>query len=181
MTRDVITVAPEDSMLRAAQLMLQHGISGLPVVDAGGQLVGIITEGDFLRRAETLTEQRRASWLQFLTSTGRLADEYVLTHGRKVAELMSSNPRTVFEDTPLEEVVCIMEREHIKRVPVMRGTDLVGIVTRANLPRSSRLGRTAVGNGIPFVRGRGGRASRRGERGRAFPSRSGQTGTPPVA
>jgi CBS-domain-containing membrane protein len=95
MTRHVVTVAPDASILHAARLMLQNSISGLPVVDSRGQLVGIVTEADFLRRAETGTERHRPSWLQFFTSTGRLAEEYVHTHGRKVEEVMSRTPRTV--------------------------------------------------------------------------------------
>ena len=133
MTRRVITVAPDASVLQAARLMLQNRISGLPVVDARGQLVGIVTEGDFLRRAETGTERRRPSWLQFFMSSGRLAEEYVHTHGRKVEEVMSRTPQTVAEDATLEEVVRTMERAGVKRVPVLRGGELVGIITRANL------------------------------------------------
>jgi CBS domain-containing protein len=133
MTRQVITVSPDAQVLQAVRLMLQNRISGLPVVDQQGHLVGIVTEGDFLRRAETNTERHRPSWLEFLTSPGRLADEYVHAHGRKVEEVMSRNPHTVSEDATLEEVVRTMERKHIKRVPVLRQGKLVGIITRANL------------------------------------------------
>jgi len=133
MTRQVITIAPDASILQAAHLMLQNRISGLPVVDVHGRLVGIVTEGDFLRRTEIGTERHRPSWLQFLTPERRLADEYVHTHGRKIEEVMTCNPHTVSEETPLEEVVRIMERKNVKRVPVLRAGKLVGIITRANL------------------------------------------------
>jgi CBS domain-containing protein len=133
MTKPVVTIAPDAPILQAVRLMLQHRISGLPVVDGRGQLIGLVTEGDFLRRAEIGTERRRPSWLQFLTSEGRLADEYVHTHGRKVREVMTCNPHTVSEETPLEEVVRIMERRNVKRVPVLHSGKLVGIITRANL------------------------------------------------
>ena len=133
MTRQVITIAPDASILQAAHLMLQNRISGLPVVDVHGRLVGIVTEGDFLRRTEIGTERHRPSWLQFLTSERRLADEYVHTHGRKIEEVMTCNPHTVSEETPLEKVVRIMERKNVKRVPVLRAGKLVGIITRANL------------------------------------------------
>jgi len=113
--------------------MLRHKISGLPVVDADGKLLGIVTEGDFLRRAETATERRRPRWLNFLVGPGRLADEYVQTHTRKIADVMTSEPYTVTEDTSLEEVVTLMEKHRIKRLPVMRKKQLVGIVSRANL------------------------------------------------
>lgn len=133
MTRRVVTVAPDASILQAARLMLQNRISGLPVVDSRGQLVGIVTEADFLRRAETGTERRRPSWLQFFISIGRLAEEYVHTHGRKVEEVMSRSLQTVLEEATLADVVRTMERAGVKRVPVLRGDKLVGIITRANL------------------------------------------------
>ena len=84
MTRPIISVEPGTSVQQAAQLMLQRRISGLPVIDKADRLVGIVTEADFLRRVETGTERRRARWLEFLMGPGRLADEYVHTHGRKV-------------------------------------------------------------------------------------------------
>jgi len=133
MTRRVISVEPDATILQAARLMLQHRISGLPVVDGAGKLVGILSEGDFLRRQETHTERRRSRWLEFLMGPGRLASEYTHSHGSKVAEVMTTEVKTVNEDTSLDEIVRLMESNHIKRIPVMRGSELVGIVTRANL------------------------------------------------
>jgi CBS domain-containing protein len=121
---------------QAARLMLDNNISGLPVVDGQGRLVGIVSEGDFLRRAETGTERRRPHWLEFLLGPGRLADEYVRAHGRKVEEVMTRDVASVAEDAPLDEIVRLMERRRIKRVPIMRDGKLVGIVTRANLLRA---------------------------------------------
>jgi CBS-domain-containing membrane protein len=136
MTRQVISVGPESSILEVAQLMLQHSISGLPVVDATGRLVGIVTEGDFLRRSEIGTQRRRPRWLEFILGPGRLASEYANTSGRKVNEVMTTDVKTVVEDTPLEEVVHLMERYQVKRLPVLRERDIVGIITRANLFRA---------------------------------------------
>jgi CBS domain-containing protein len=133
MTQRVISIQSNASILQAARLMLQNRISGLPVVDSGGNLVGIVTEGDFLRRSETATERNHPRWLQFLLGSGRLAEEYVHSHGRKVDEVMTRDPRTVVEGTPLEDVVQAMEKHHIKRLPVVRDRQLVGIVSRANL------------------------------------------------
>ena len=113
--------------------MLQRHISGSPVVDKQAHLVGIVTEGDFLRRAETGTQRHRPRWLEFLIGPGRLADEYTRSHGRKVHEIMTPDPITVTEQTPLDEVVRMMEKHRIKRLPVVRGQELVGIVSRANL------------------------------------------------
>jgi CBS domain-containing protein len=122
MTLNVPTIRPDATVQEAAQAMLHRGISGLPVVDAAVQLVGIVTEGDFLRRAETGTERRRPHWLEFL-----LADEYVHSHGRKVEEVMTPDVITVSADTPLPEVVRTMERRRIKRVPVVSDGKIVGI------------------------------------------------------
>jgi CBS domain-containing protein len=135
MTQNVITVSPETSVAAAAETMLDHHVSGLPVIE-NGKLVGVVTEGDFLRRAEIGTEPRkRPSWLQFLLGSGPEAADYVHAHGRKVADVMTRDPHTVSEATSLEDLVTIMETHNVKRLPVMRDGRLVGIVTRANLLR----------------------------------------------
>ncbi len=136
MTRAVISIDPDATVLQAARLMLQHHISGLPVIDAKGQLVGVVSEGDFLRRRETSTERRRSRWLEFLMGPGRIAAEYVHSHGCRVSEAMSTDVQTAAEDASLEDIVELMERYRIKRVPVLRGGEVVGIVTRSNLMRA---------------------------------------------
>ena len=133
MTPDVISADPDATVLQAARYMIQHHISGLPVIDKTGTLVGILSEGDFLRRRETHTDRRPSRWLEFLMGPGKLAAQYTHTHGSKVSEVMTTNLHTVSEDTSLEKVVEMMERYRIKRVPVLRGKKIVGIVTRANL------------------------------------------------
>jgi CBS domain-containing protein len=133
MSPHVVSIAPDASVLEAIRVMLQKHISGLPVIDKSGALVGIVTEGDFLRRTETGTERKRPRWLEFLLGPRRMADEYVHTHARKVEEVMTREPVTITEDTSLDEVVRILERRRIKRVPVVRGTQVVGILSRANL------------------------------------------------
>lgn len=133
MTSTVISVQPDATILQAARQMLQHHVSGLPVIDHGGELVGILSEGDFLRRRETGTERRRSRWLEFLMGPGRLAVEYSHSHGNKVTEVMTTDVHTVTEDANLEDVVELMERRRIKRVPVMRAKKVVGMVTRSNL------------------------------------------------
>jgi len=133
MSRNVVTVAPEATILQAARLMLQHHISGLPVADASGKLVGIVSEGDFLRRRETGTQRRRSRWIEFLMGPGRIASEYTQSHAMRVSEVMTQEVRTVAEDTGLEQIVELMERYRIKRVPVLRDGKLTGIVTRSNL------------------------------------------------
>lgn len=130
------TIRSDASVAEAARLMLEYRISGLPVVDAGGDLVGIVTEGDFLRRPETGIERRRPRWLELLIGSERLADEYVRSHSRMVADAMTRPVITVAENTPIEEVVDLMERHHIKRIPVVRDRKVVGIVSRANFLRA---------------------------------------------
>ena len=125
MTRNVISVGPEESVLEAARLMLQNRISGLPVIDKEGEIVGIVTEGDFLRRSEIGTRRHRPKWLEFIIGPGRLADEFVHASGRKVDEIMTHDPFHTTEDAALETVVEQMERHHVKRLPVMRGGKIV--------------------------------------------------------
>jgi CBS domain-containing protein len=133
MTINVISIGADESIAKAASLMLQNRISGLPVVDQEGELVGMVTEGDFLRRGELGTQRRRPKWLEFIVGPGKLAEDYVRASGRKVEDVMTPDPRTISEDDSLEAVVEMMERHHIKRLPVTRGDRMVGIVSRANL------------------------------------------------
>lgn len=133
MTHHVITVSPETSVFDAANTMLKNRVSGLPVLDASGALVGIVSEGDFLRRSEIGTQRKRSRWLQFFVSPGRLANDFVNESGRKVEDVMTRDPITVSEETPLEVLVSLMEKNGIKRLPVLRNSQLVGIVTRSNL------------------------------------------------
>jgi len=133
MTRSVTTVTPETTILEAANIMLQRHISGLPVVDAAGKLVGIVSEGDFIRRSEIGTQRKRGRWLKFILGAGEAATEFVHEHGRKVSEVMTRDPLTVSEDTPLQDIVTTMEENGVKRLPVMNGDKIVGIVSRANL------------------------------------------------
>jgi CBS domain-containing protein len=136
MHREVLSVAQDTPLEDAARLMLGRGISGLPVVDGQGALLGIVTEGDFLRRAELGTERQRPRWLEFLTSAGRLAGDYVGSHGRAVSEVMTAPVETIDEGAPLQDAVAVMLRRHIKRLPVVADGKLVGIVSRADLLRA---------------------------------------------
>lgn len=133
MTRHVITVMPDTSILDAANIMLRKHISGLPVIDETGSLVGIVSQGDFIRRAEIGTQRNRGRWLKLLVGPGGIASDFVHERGRKVGEIMTLEPLTVPEDATLDKIVLLMERNNIKRLPVTRGNQLVGIVTRTNL------------------------------------------------
>jgi CBS domain-containing protein len=133
MTRNVITLPAGETVVQAARVMLQNHISGLPVVDTDGSLVGMVTEGDFLRRGEIGTARQRPKWIEFLLGPGRMADDYVHASGRKVEDVMTRDLVTVAEDDTLDTVVELMERRRIKRLPVVHDDRIVGIVSRANL------------------------------------------------
>lgn len=140
MTNNPVTTRPEAALGEAAELMVNHRISGLPVVDAAGRVVGMVTQGDLLRRAELGTAGRTPGWLSQFLAPGRAAENYVHTHGLLISEIMTQNVISVAPDTSLAAVVQIMESEQVKRLPVLQDGKLVGIVSRADLLRAlSRL------------------------------------------
>jgi CBS domain-containing protein len=133
MTTAVVSVKPETTVRETAKIFVEQGISGAPVVDANGKLVGMVSEGDLLHREELDTEEHRRSWWLNLFSSSREAIDYVKSHGQKVQDVMTEKVITVDEMTPLAKIADILETNRIKRVPVMRGDKLVGIVSRSNL------------------------------------------------
>ncbi len=136
MTARVITARPDVSVGALAALMGDNGISAVPIVDADERLVGIVSEGDLVRRSETGTERRRGWWLRAFAEPETLAAEYVKAHGRRAADVMTREIVSVTEDTPIADIADVLERRRIKRVPVLRDGKLVGIVSRANLVRA---------------------------------------------
>ncbi len=136
MTRKVLSVAPEETVEHAVQLMLRHGISGLFVVDDKGTLAGVVTEGDLLRRDELGTERHRPWWLRVLVSPGKQALDFTRAHGRRVSDIMTPEVISVGSDTTLEDVVELMEKQRIKRVAVTENGHMVGVVARSDLLRA---------------------------------------------
>ena len=136
MTSEVITVEEDATVQAAAELMAEHGISALPVVDKDTRVIGIVSEGDLLHRAETATEQRRSWWLEMMTSTNQLAGEYIKSHSAKVTDVMTRDVISVTDATPVADIAVLLETHRIKRVPVLRDGRLAGIVSRANLVRA---------------------------------------------
>ena len=132
MTPDVISAGPDMPLAELVRLMLENRISGLPIVE-NGRIVGMVSEGDLFRRAETGTEPRPSRWLEVFTSTDRLANDYARTHGRKASEIMTHDVVSVTDTTPLADIAHLLETKRIKRVPVTRDGKLVGIITRRNL------------------------------------------------
>lgn len=133
MTSNVISVSPDMTVREVARIFVDNGISGAPVLDADGHVVGMISEGDLLRRSEIGTEERtRTSWLDFWSASHEARD-YIKTHAERVRDVMTTGVVSVQPDTPLAEVAGILETRRIKRVPVTKAGQLVGIVSRANL------------------------------------------------
>jgi CBS domain-containing protein len=133
MVTDVITVTPESDVPKVAELMLVNHISGTPVVDGDGRLVGMISEGDLIRRDEAGTAHERPWWLRLLMGRELLASEFLREHGRRVGDLMTRDVVSAEPDTPVAEIATLLERHRIKRVPIVEAGKLVGIVSRANL------------------------------------------------
>ena len=136
MTREVITVAPDTSVLRAAKLMLERNISGLPVVDAAGRVVGIVSERDLLRRPDGDGARERPHWLQLMTEHAGRPGELNHVQDRKVADVMTRDPIVVTATSSLEEACRLIEQYGIKRLPVVEGDKLVGVIARADLVRA---------------------------------------------
>lgn len=133
MTREVVTVKPQTPVREAAKLMVNHRISGLPVVDASHRLVGIVTDGDLYRRAELGTERQRGGWLKTFGLGGKYAESYVEAHGRTIQDVMTTDVIAVTPSTPLRQIADVFEKKRIHRVPVVADSQVVGIVSRANL------------------------------------------------
>jgi CBS domain-containing protein len=144
MTTEVITVDPNTSVQALAALLSERGISGAPVVDSDNRVIGVVSEGDLLRRIETGTERRpervaghrRSWWLDAIASNQDLARDYAKSHGRTVKDVMTPDVISVADTTELAEIAMLLETKRIKRVPVVRDGKLVGIVSRANLVRA---------------------------------------------
>jgi len=133
MVSTVITVGPECSVQDLAEILLENRVSAVPVVSNGGDLVGIVSEGDLIRRTEMDTERRRSRWLALLIGAQPLAAEFVKSNGRRVADVMTRDVVVATPDTPLRHIAALLEKNGIKRVPIVSHGKLVGIVSRANL------------------------------------------------
>lgn len=133
MVRSVITVTPDATVEEVARTLIEKHISGVPVVDRHGTLCGIVTESDLMRRSEAGTEKRRSRWVESLVSRDQLASEFVKSHARSVADVMTRDVVAAQPDTPLAEIADMLERNGIKRVPIVQNGKVVGIVSRANL------------------------------------------------
>jgi CBS-domain-containing membrane protein len=148
MVSSVITVGPDQTVQEVADILLRNRISAVPVVNEAGDMVGIVSEGDLLNRPEAQTRHRKSWWLDALSSNEVLAVEYVKTHSRKVADVMTRNVITAAPDMTVAEVAALLEKNSIKRVPIVANGKIVGIVSRANLLQ----GLASMGKKAPSTR-----------------------------
>jgi CBS domain-containing protein len=135
MTTNVACAKADQSIHDVAHILLERSVSALPVVDEDGCLIGVISEGDLLRRVETGTERKQSWWLDMLVSTEEKSRDYLKSHAVHVRDVMTKDVITIGEETPVSEIAGIIEENRIKRVPVLRGDRLVGIVSRADIIR----------------------------------------------
>ncbi|MFY0990032.1 CBS domain-containing protein [Halomonas sp. C05BenzN] len=145
MTTNVISVSPDAEVREIASLLLEHGISAVPVVDADQKVLGIVSEGDLMRRVENDTTEHKSWWLRIFA--GANPGEYIKSHGRLAREIMTPKPVTIDEAEPLHRIASLLEKHRIKRVPVVRDGKLVGIVSRSNLLRGFSVAQVEVGGG----------------------------------
>jgi CBS domain-containing protein len=126
MSIDVLTVGPEESLKAAARRMVEAGVSGLPVVDSGGKLVGIITEADFLEREADRTHRRLLDALMHKPDT--------VVEAETVGEVMSTHPVVIYPEASVTEAARVMSHHHVKRLPVVNDEGLLqGIISRGDV------------------------------------------------
>lgn len=136
MAKTVVSVSPKATIGEALDVMVRSHLSGLPVIDEAGRLVGMVSEGDFLRRPELGTEKPAGSWIVGLLLPGKAAETYARARGRRVDEIMSGDVATIEPTASLYEAAALMEKRHIKRLPVVDANKVVGMVTRADFVRA---------------------------------------------
>jgi CBS domain-containing protein len=144
MTGDVATVSPEASVRELAELLARTGVSGVPVVDDAGRLVGIVTEGDVILQDADLHFPHYVQILEsfiYLESVRKFEERFRKAFGAKVADVMSTEVIWVAPETPVGDVATLMADKNINRVPVVEGDRVVGIITRGDIVRSIAEGR----------------------------------------
>jgi CBS domain-containing protein len=133
MTKDVLTVTPDTSVKDIARCMMEHRVGGLPVIDKQGHIVGIVTEGDLVRRSDLDTARQRNGWLDIFLSNADRARDFAREHGRTAQDIMTTEVIAVAPGASLRQIADLFETRRIRRVPVVANGKVVGIVSRANL------------------------------------------------
>ncbi len=149
MTTEVVTVHTDSRVEDIVKVLLERNISAVPVVDAKRRVIGIVSEGDLIRRREDESKRSRSWWLYLLTSPEERAREYIKIHGHVAGDIMTRNVISVTEDTPVGEIARLLEKRRIKRVPVLRNGELVGIVSRSNLLQGLAARKDQTSGGAP--------------------------------
>lgn len=149
MTRNVASISRDAPVHEAAELMLEKNVSAVPVIDDERRVVGIVSEADLMRRAEIGTERRWSAWQRFAADPERAAAEYLKTYGRCAKDVMTSPVVTISDEASLPDLVRVLERHKVKRVPVVRDGKLVGIISRADILREFLKSRTEAGATAP--------------------------------
>jgi len=133
MTTQVVTIGANATVRELSDLLVKRGISAVPVVGPKGELVGIVSEGDLMRRVELGTARSRSWWLRLLSGEYALAADFIRANARKVSDVMVRDVITAEPTASLGEIARLLERHAIKRVPIVHNKQLVGVVSRANL------------------------------------------------
>lgn len=133
MTKDVISAAANATVKQVADLMMDNHISAVPILDDNGAIIGVISEGDLLRRVEGFAQTNKSWWLSLFSEPQNSAAHFVEVRAKYAKDIMTREVATVAPDAPVGEVARLLEEKRIKRVPVVDGGRLVGIVSRANL------------------------------------------------
>ena len=147
MTTNIVAVGPDTDVATIARRLIERRISAVPVVDLEGRVVGIVSEGDLMRRPESGTERRPSWWLALLAGSGG-AREYVRSHGVTAKDVMTREVITCSPGTPVPEIASTMARHHLRRLPVVENDLLVGIVSRADVLRAAE-SRPAIEAALP--------------------------------
>jgi len=133
MTENIVSVNVKETVFDAAELLLGAGVSAAPVVNDQGNVLGIVSEADLIHRAEIETAPRKSWLLRLLESEATVARDYVTSHARNVADVMTREVVTASDEATLGELVELIEKHRVKRIPIVRDNKLVGIVSRANI------------------------------------------------
>lgn len=136
MTTPVVTIGPDTSIAEIAALLSEHGFSGVPVVDAKGALIGIVSEGDLIHHAAIGAEPKGKWWLASLANPDAIARAYAKAHGRRASNVMTRRVATISDEAELSAVAAAFDAQGVKRLPVSRDGHLAGVITRSDLIRA---------------------------------------------
>lgn len=133
MTKKVISAAADTTVEQITALMMESHISAVPILDSGGSVIGIVSEGDLMRRVEGARKTNKSWWLSLFSGSDDTARDFIAMRSRRTKDIMTHKVLVVTPTTPVAEIALMLEKNQIKRVPVVENNRLVGIVSRANL------------------------------------------------